>query len=47
MLKEHIADGARQMLAKRVIEHLELSGFEIDEADQVIGSARRGGGTAS
>jgi hypothetical protein len=24
------------MLAKRVVEHLELSGFEIDEADQVM-----------
>jgi hypothetical protein len=36
ILKEHTADDARQMLAKRVIEHLELSGFEIDEADQVM-----------
>lgn len=24
------------MLAARVVEHLELSGFEIDEADQVL-----------
>jgi hypothetical protein len=36
ILKEHTADDARQMLAKRVVEHLELSGFEIDETDQVM-----------
>jgi hypothetical protein len=36
ILMEHTADDARQMLAKRVIEHLELSGFEIDEANQVM-----------
>jgi hypothetical protein len=36
ILKEHTADDARQVLAKRVIEHLELSGFEIDEANQVM-----------
>jgi hypothetical protein len=36
ILKEHTADDARQMLAKRVVDHLELSGFEIDEADQVM-----------
>jgi hypothetical protein len=36
ILKEHTADDARQMLAKQVVEHLELSGFEIDEADQVM-----------
>jgi hypothetical protein len=36
LLKEHIADDARQQLAERVIEHLELSGFEIDEAEQVM-----------
>jgi hypothetical protein len=24
------------MLAKRVVEHFDLSGFEIDEADQVM-----------
>jgi hypothetical protein len=36
ILKEHIADDARELLAKRVVEHLELSGFEIDEADQVM-----------
>jgi hypothetical protein len=31
ILKEHVSDDARQMLARTVIEHLELSGFEIDE----------------
>ena len=36
LLKEHATDDARQMLAKRVVEHLELSGFEIDEAEQVM-----------
>lgn len=37
ILKEHVADDARQMLAKRVVvEHLELSGFEIDEERQVM-----------
>ena len=36
LLKEHAPDDARQMLAERVVAHLELSGFEIDEADQVM-----------
>jgi hypothetical protein len=36
LLKEHTSDDARQQLAARVIEHLELSGFEIDEAAQVM-----------
>jgi hypothetical protein len=36
ILKEHAPDGARQMLAARVVEQLELSGFEIDEADQAL-----------
>jgi hypothetical protein len=36
LLKEHVADDARQQLAARVIEHLERSGFEIDEAEQVM-----------
>jgi hypothetical protein len=36
ILKEHVADDARQMLAKKVVEHLELSGFEIDESAQVM-----------
>jgi hypothetical protein len=36
LLKDHVADDARQQLAARVVEHLELSGFEIDETDQVM-----------
>jgi hypothetical protein len=36
LLKEHVADDARQQLAARVVAHLEQSGFEIDEADQVM-----------
>jgi hypothetical protein len=36
LLKEHAPDDARQMLAERVVQHLEQSGFEIDEADQVM-----------
>jgi hypothetical protein len=39
LLKEHVADDARQQLAERVIDHLELSGFEIDEAEQVMRKA--------
>jgi hypothetical protein len=35
-LKEHVTDGTREQLAKRVVEHLELSGFEIDEGGQVM-----------
>jgi len=31
-----VSDHAREQLAKRVIEHLELSGFEIDESAQVM-----------
>jgi hypothetical protein len=36
ILKEHTSDDARQQLAARVVEHLEQSGFEIDEAEQVM-----------
>ena len=36
MLKEHVTDDVREQLAKRVVEHLELSGFVIDEAVQVM-----------
>jgi hypothetical protein len=36
LLTEHAPDDARQQLAARVVEHLELSGFEIDEAEQVM-----------
>jgi hypothetical protein len=36
ILKEHAPEDARQQLAARVLEHLEQSGFEIDEAEQVM-----------
>jgi hypothetical protein len=36
MLKEHVTDATREQLAERIVEHLELSGFEIDEARQVM-----------
>jgi hypothetical protein len=36
LLKEHAPDDAHQQLAGRMIEHLEQSGFEIDEAEQVM-----------
>jgi hypothetical protein len=36
ILKEHVSDDAREMLAKKVLAHLELSGFEIDEAQQTM-----------
>jgi hypothetical protein len=36
LLKEHVTDDTQQRLANRVVEHLELVGFKIDEADQVM-----------
>ena len=36
LLKEHAPDDARQQLADQVVEHLEQSGFEIDEGEQVM-----------
>ena len=36
ILKEHAPDDARQMLGKKVVDHLELSGFQIDEKRQVM-----------
>jgi hypothetical protein len=36
ILKGHAPDDARQVLATRVVEHLEQSGFEIDELEQVM-----------
>jgi hypothetical protein len=36
LVTEHAPDDARQMLAERMIEHLEASGFEIDEAAEVV-----------
>ena len=36
ILKQHVSDGPREQLGKRVVEHLELSGFEIDEEGQAL-----------
>ena len=36
LLTEHAPDDARQQLAARVVDHLEQSGFEIDEDEQVM-----------
>jgi hypothetical protein len=36
ILAEHTPDDARRQLADRVLEHLEQSGFEIDEAGEVL-----------
>jgi hypothetical protein len=40
ILKEHVSDDARDMLAKKVLEHLELSGFQIDEERQTMTKRR-------
>jgi hypothetical protein len=42
LLKEHVTDDARQQLAKRVVDQLELSVFEIDEQERVM--RKRDGG---
>jgi hypothetical protein len=44
MLKEHVTDAIQDQLAKRVVEHLELSGYEIDEQERVIRKRDRGRG---
>jgi hypothetical protein len=44
ILKEHVSDDARERLAKKVIEHLERSGFEIDEDERVMRKRGRGCG---
>jgi hypothetical protein len=36
LLKEHAPDDARQQLAIRAVEHLEQSGFQIDEPEQIM-----------
>lgn len=36
ILREHAPDGARGELAERVVDHLERSGFEVDEREQVM-----------
>jgi hypothetical protein len=40
ILKEHVSDDARHQLAKELVEHLELSGFQIDEERQVMTKRR-------
>jgi hypothetical protein len=44
LLKEHVTDDARDVLARKVIEHLEMSGFEIDESSQTMRKRDRGYG---
>jgi hypothetical protein len=36
ILSEHVSDDARHMLAKKVLAHLEISGFEIDGQAQIM-----------
>jgi hypothetical protein len=36
IVKEHAPDDARHQLAERVVEHLEASGFEVDEAAETL-----------
>jgi hypothetical protein len=40
LLKEHVTDDASEQLAKRVLEHLEISGFEIDEGAHTMRTRR-------
>jgi hypothetical protein len=40
ILKNHISDDARDMLARRVVKRVELSGFTIDESAQVMTKRR-------
>ena len=35
-MTEHVTDDTRHRLAEKVVEHLELSGFEIDEQERVM-----------
>jgi hypothetical protein len=36
ILKEHAPDDARRQFAERVLEHLEASGFEVDESGEAL-----------
>jgi hypothetical protein len=36
ILRQHATDQPRQELAERVVKHLEQSGFELDEQQQVL-----------
>lgn len=42
LLKEHVSDDTRDSLVQRVVAHLELCGFEIDEEARII--RKRDGG---
>jgi regulator of RNase E activity RraB len=44
LLEEHVTNDTREQLAKRAVEQLELSGFEIDEGEQVMRKRDRGRG---
>ena len=35
-MTEHVTDDTRHRLAEKVVEHLERSGFEIDEQERVM-----------
>jgi hypothetical protein len=36
LLKQHVTDDTRRRLAERVVAHFELSGFRIDEGEQIM-----------
>ena len=36
IVREHASDDPRQELAERVVQHLERSGFEVDEDSQAL-----------
>ena len=36
LMKQHAPDDAKRELGERVVKHLEESGFEVDEARQVL-----------
>jgi hypothetical protein len=36
LLAEHAPDDARRQIAERVVQHLEASGFEVDEAGEAL-----------
>jgi hypothetical protein len=36
LLSEHVTERTRDQLAKPVVEHLELAGFQIDESAQIM-----------
>jgi hypothetical protein len=42
LIREHAPDDARGQLAERVVEHLEASGFEVDDNWRAAGAGRMG-----